>query len=89
MLRGMTKHVKGAEYQGFPTQKPVALLERIISVSSNEGDLILDPMCGCGTALVAANNLGRKWVGIDISPTACKIMVKGYNDTMSRLALTT
>lgn len=76
MLRGMTKHVKGAEYQGFPTQKPVALLERIISVSSNEGDLILDPMCGCGTALVAANNLGRKWVGIDISPTACKIMVK-------------
>jgi hypothetical protein len=77
MLRGMTKHVKDAEYQGFPTQKPVALLERIISVSSNEGDVILDPMCGCGTALVAANNLGsRRGIGIDISPTACKTMVK-------------
>ncbi len=76
MLRGMFKHTKGAEYQGYPTQKPVALLERIIEASSNEGDIVLDPMCGCGTALVAAQNLGRNWVGIDISPTACKIMIR-------------
>jgi hypothetical protein len=76
MLRGMSKHGKDAEYQGYPTQKPVALLERIISVSSNKGDIVLDPMCGCGTALVAAENLSRKWIGIDISPTACKTMVR-------------
>ena len=64
------------ERLGYPTQKPVALLERIISVSSNKGDIILDPFCGCGTALVASQRLGRKWIGIDISPTACKLMSK-------------
>lgn len=70
------------EYMGYPTQKPVALLERIIKASSNGdnaergGDLILDPFCGCGTALVAAQRLHRKWIGIDVSPTACKLMQK-------------
>ncbi|MDQ7037207.1 MAG: DNA methyltransferase [Anaerolineae bacterium] len=56
-----------AERLGYPTQKPVALLERIIAASSNEGDIILDPFCGCGTAISAAQKLGRKWIGIDIT----------------------
>jgi DNA modification methylase len=64
------------EYLGYPTQKPVALLMRIISASSNEGDIILDPFCGCGTTLAAAYKLKRKWIGIDVSPTACKLMAK-------------
>ena len=55
---------------GYPTQKPIALLERIISASSNEGDVVLDPFCGCATALIAAEKLGRQWVGIDLSPVA-------------------
>jgi len=69
-------HSQSKERLGYPTQKPVALLERIIKVSSNKGDTILDPFCGCGTALVASQRLGRKWIGIDISPTACKLMDK-------------
>lgn len=80
MLRGISKRSKGSEYLGFPTQKPVALLKRIIEVSSNKGDIVLDPMCGCGTTLIASEETERKWVGIDISPTACKIMVKGLRD---------
>ena len=55
------------QYLGYPTQKPIALLERIIKASSNEGDLVLDPFCGCGTTLHAAEKLGRQWIGIDIS----------------------
>ena len=55
------------ERLGYPTQKPEALLERIISASSNEGDVVLDPFCGCGTAIAAAHKLGRKWIGIDIT----------------------
>ena len=58
------------EYTGYPTQKPLALLERIIKASSNEGDVVLDPFCGCATACVAAERLNRQWVGIDISPSA-------------------
>ncbi len=54
----------------YPTQKPLALLERIIQASSNEGDMVLDPFCGCATACVAAEKLGRHWAGIDISPNA-------------------
>lgn len=64
------------ERLGYPTQKPEALLERIIKASSNPGDLVLDPMCGCGTAIAVAQKLGRKWIGVDVSPTACKLMVK-------------
>lgn len=55
------------ERLGYPTQKPVALLERIIRASSNEGHVVLDPFCGCGTAIAAAHKLGRKWIGIDIT----------------------
>lgn len=61
---------------GFPTQKPEALLERIINTSSNPTDMVLDPFCGCGTAIAVAHKLGRRWVGIDVSPTACKLMAK-------------
>jgi adenine-specific DNA-methyltransferase len=69
-----------AERLGYPTQKPLALLERIIKTSSNEGDIVLDAFCGCGTALVAAQNLKRQWIGIDISPTACRVMAKRLRD---------
>jgi DNA modification methylase len=62
------------ERLGYPTQKPLALLDRIVLASSNENDVVLDAFCGCGTALVAAQNLGRQWVGIDISPTACRVI---------------
>jgi len=69
--------------QMFPTQKPEALLERIISASSKEGDIVLDPFCGCGTTLVASQKLKRKWIGIDVSPTACKVMAKRMRQTFS------
>jgi len=59
---------------GYPTQKPEALLERIILASSNPGDIVLDPFAGCGTTQVAAERLGREWIGIDISPTAVNLM---------------
>jgi len=65
-----------SESLGFPTQKPEKLLQRIISVSSNPTDIVLDPMCGCGTAIVVAHKLGRRWIGIDVSPTACNLMAK-------------
>ncbi len=55
------------ERLGYPTQKPVSLLDRIISMSTNEGDIVLDPFCGCGTAIAAAHKLGRQWIGIDIT----------------------
>ena len=55
------------ERTGYPTQKPIALLERVISASSNEGDIVFDPFCGCATAPVAAEKLGRQWVGIDVA----------------------
>jgi len=66
------------ERVGYPTQKPLALLNRIIATSSNEGDIILDPFCGCATTCVAAEQLGRKWIGIDIS-------VKAYDIIRERL----
>ncbi|HLD05959.1 MAG TPA: DNA methyltransferase [Candidatus Nanoarchaeia archaeon] len=69
-------HSQSKERLGYPTQKPVALLERIIKAGSNENNVVFDPFCGCGTTLVAAQRLKRKWVGIDISRTACKLMVK-------------
>ncbi len=56
-----------AELLGYPTQKPLALLERIVQASSNPGDVVLDPFCGCGTAIAAAHKLGRRWIGIDIT----------------------
>ena len=63
-----------AEKTGYPTQKPLALLERIIKASSNEGDMVLDPFCGCATTCVAAEHLGRKWIGIDISIKAHELV---------------
>lgn len=62
------------EKLGYPTQKPEALLGRIIKVSSNENDLVFDPFCGCGTTLVVAEMLERRWLGVDVSPTACRLM---------------
>jgi DNA modification methylase len=62
------------ERLGYPTQKPLALLERIISASSNEGEVVLDPFCGCGTAVHAAQKLGRKWIGIDITCLAISLI---------------
>lgn len=58
---------QSAERLGYPTQKPVALVERIIQASSNPGDVVLDPFCGCGTTIAAAQKLGRRWIGIDIT----------------------
>jgi DNA modification methylase len=68
------------ERLGYPTQKPLALLERILKASSDPNDIVLDAFCGCGTALVAAQNLGRQWIGIDVSPTACRVMAKRLRD---------
>ncbi len=62
------------ERTGYPTQKPTALLERIIAASSNKGDVVLDPFCGCATACVAAEKLDRQWVGIDLSPKASDLV---------------
>ena len=73
------------ERLGYPTQKPLALLERIIKASSNEGDVVLDPFCGCATACVAADKLGRKWVGIDISPKAVELVNMRLQQTMGSL----
>ncbi|MXV92441.1 MAG: site-specific DNA-methyltransferase, partial [Chloroflexi bacterium] len=66
-LWGDIPAARGIEHLGYPTQKPLALMERIIRASSNEGDTVLDPFCGCGTTVHAAEALGRKWLGIDIS----------------------
>jgi site-specific DNA-methyltransferase (adenine-specific) len=63
------------ERMGYPTQKPLALLERIISASSNPGDVVLDPFCGCGTAVVGAEKLGRHWIGIDVTFIAVDLMI--------------
>jgi len=70
----------GNESLGYPTQKPLALLERIIEASSNKGDVILDPFCGCGTAVHAAQKLKRKWTGIDITHLAISLIEKRLKD---------
>ncbi|GBU26397.1 DNA methylase [Fibrobacteria bacterium R8-3-H12] len=68
------------ERTGYPTQKPLALLHRIIKASSNEGNIVLDPFCGCATTCVAAQQLGRKWIGIDIEKQAASILVERLSD---------
>ncbi len=68
------------ERLGYPTQKPLALLERIIRASSNEGEIVMDPFCGCGTAVHAAQKLGRHWIGIDITHLAISLIEKRLND---------
>lgn len=69
------------ERLGYPTQKPLALLERIIAASSNSGDVVLDPFCGCGTAVVAAEKLGRRWIGIDVTHLAITLMKERLRDS--------
>jgi site-specific DNA-methyltransferase (adenine-specific) len=73
------------ERLGYETQKPLALLERIISASSKKGDVVLDPFCGCGTAVVAAQKLGRKWIGIDITHLAINLMRNRLKDSFPRI----
>jgi site-specific DNA-methyltransferase (adenine-specific) len=69
------------ERLGYPTQKPLALLERIIQASSNEGDIVLDPFCGCGTAIAAAEKLKRRWVGIDVTHLSISLMKYRLKDS--------
>ena len=69
------------EALGYPTQKPKALLERIIKASSNEGDIILDAFCGCGTSIDTAESLNRQWIGIDIAPFAVSLIKRRLKDT--------
>ena len=71
---------QSAERLGYPTQKPIGLLERIINASSNKGDVVLDPFCGCGTAVHAAQKLGRNWIGIDITHLAISLIEKRLKD---------
>ncbi len=70
------------ERKGYPTQKPLALLERIIEASSNEGDIVFDPFCGCATTCLAAERLGRQWIGIDISYKAFELIKERLSDEM-------
>ncbi len=76
------------ERLGYPTQKPVALLERIIAASSNEGDVVLDPFCGCGTAVHAAQKLGRQWIGIDVTHLAISLIEKRMRDAFPGIEFT-
>lgn len=76
------------ERLGYPTQKPVALLERIIAASSTEGDIVLDPFCGCGTAVHAAQKLGRHWIGIDVTYLAVWLIEKRVRDAFPGVAFT-
>ncbi|OHC74908.1 MAG: DNA methylase [Rhodospirillales bacterium RIFCSPLOWO2_12_FULL_58_28] len=75
-----------AERLGYPTQKPLALLERIISASSNEGDVVLDPFCGCGTTVHAAHKLNRQWIGIDITHLAISLIERRLKDAFPGIA---
>ena len=72
---------RAKERLGYPTQKPEALLERIINASSNEGDVVLDPFCGCGTAVAVAERLSRRWIGIDVTHIAISLMKHRLHDT--------
>ena len=72
---------RARERLGYPTQKPEALLERIITASSNEGDVVLDPFCGCGTAVAVAERLKRRWIGIDVTHLAVSLMKYRLQDT--------
>jgi site-specific DNA-methyltransferase (adenine-specific) len=76
------------ERLGYPTQKPLALLERIVAASSNPGDVVLDPFCGCGTAIHAAEKLGRRWIGIDVTHLAISLIEKRLRDAFPAIAFT-
>jgi site-specific DNA-methyltransferase (adenine-specific) len=77
------------ERLGYPTQKPVALLERILNASSNPGDIVLDPFCGCGTTVHAAEKLGRQWIGIDVTHLAIGLIEKRLRDAFAGVVFTT
>ena len=74
---------RARERLSYPTQKPEALLERIVASSSNEGDVVLDPFCGCGTTVAVAERLGRRWIGIDITHIAIALMKSRLHDTFA------
>ncbi|MDQ3323868.1 MAG: site-specific DNA-methyltransferase [Acidobacteriota bacterium] len=76
-----------AERLGYPTQKPEALLERIISASSNEGDVVLDAFCGCGTTVAVANRLKRRWIGMDITYQSVALILKRLKDSAGQVAV--
>ena len=80
-------HNLAAERLGYPTQKPLALLERIIEASSNPGDTVLDPFCGCGTTIIAAEKLKRNWIGIDITHLAITLIKARLRDTFGEEAM--
>jgi site-specific DNA-methyltransferase (adenine-specific) len=82
-------HAAHKEKLGYPTQKPVALLERILNASSNPGDVVLDPFCGCGTTVHAAQKLGRKWIGIDVTHLAIGLIEKRLRAAFEDVAFTT
>ena len=75
-------NAQAQERTGYPTQEPLALLDRIIKASSNEGDVVLDPFCGCATACVSAESLGRQWIGIDLSPVAATLVESRLHDQL-------
>jgi len=77
---------RDAERLRYPTQKPLALLERIISASSNEGDLILDPFCGCGTTVHAAQKLNRRWIGIDVTHLAIHLIQRRLKGAFPKIS---
>ena len=84
---GMIPTGPGCGRVGYPTQKPIALLERIIKASSNQGNVVLDPFCGSGTTLEAAKKLGRKYIGIDQNPEAIAICEKRLNPLQRELTI--
>ena len=85
----MSHQCRSPEKLGYPTQKPVALLERIVAASSNPGDVVLDPFCGCGTTVHAAQKLGRQWIGIDVTHLAIGLIEKRLRDAFPGVTFTT
>ncbi|MCY4288603.1 MAG: site-specific DNA-methyltransferase [Aestuariivita sp.] len=83
---GAGAHIPKGERVGYPTQKPTKLLRRIIRASSNEGDVIFDPFCGCATTCIAAQDEGREWVGIDISPKAADLVISRLRNELGMFA---
>ncbi|MCX8509081.1 MAG: DNA methyltransferase, partial [Rhodobacteraceae bacterium] len=86
-ISALSSHAQ--ERLGYPTQKPVALLERILNASSNPGDVVLDPFCGCGTTVHAAQKLNRQWIGIDITHLAVGLIEKRLRDAFPGVQFTT
>lgn len=83
-ISGFTNYNKGKEWIGYPTQKPLALLERVIKASSNQGDIVLDAFCGCATTCIAAERLERKWIGIDVSYKAYDLVKERLEREVAR-----